>query len=355
MNFYRPTYLKINRSAIKRNIEKIRKKYSEYQYFFAVVKADGYGHSVSFVVPEVIEAGCNYLAVSSLEEGIEVRNLHSEIPILCLEPIAKESLTLAYQNKITLTIDHVEQIEEALNLQLPFLVHIKIDTGMNRLGFKDATKIEEAIQKIEESSLRLEGIYTHIYDPQNRDKTERQIAKFQDLTKAIDLKKIPIVHLFASEAMERYPKPEYVNGCRLGKIMYGFSIDLAFSLESTYQLISHIIEIKTIEQGETVGYDGIFKADQTMKIAVLPIGYADGLVRHNTGREVYIHEKRYPIVGNICMDMCFVKVDDNVSVGDPVYFYKDKEHIKEVARYLDSIPLELLCGTGKRVPRIEEK
>ncbi len=137
-----------------------------------------------------------------------------------------------------------------------------------------------------------------------------------------------------------------------GIIMYGFAEDKSLQLESTFQLKSEVIQIHTLKEGDTVGYNAMFKATEETKIAVVPIGYADGIIRKNTGRNVYINGKVYEIVGNICMDMMFVKVDDDVKVHDVVEVLRDREHVEEVARHLDTISYEVMCSIGKRVPRI---
>ena len=142
----------------------------------------------------------------------------------------------------------------------------------------------------------------------------------------VDKGTIPIFHIAASETLVSYEKFDFVNGCRLGIIMYGFTENTALQLQSTFCLYSEIIQI----------------------------GYGDGIIRKNTGRNVYIHGKEYPIIGNICMDMLFVKIDDTVHIHDTVVLLKDIEHIEQVARYLDTIPYEVLCTIGKRVPRIYE-
>lgn len=134
--------------------------------------------------------------------------------------------------------------------------------------------------------------------------------------------------------------------------MYGFTNCKELKLESTFKFKSEIIQINELEKGETLGYSGMFKAKDKTKIAVVPIGYEDGIIRKNTGRDVFINNKRYPIIGNICMDMMFVKVDDDVALHDTVEILRDNEHVEETAKYLETISYEVMCSIGKRVPRI---
>jgi len=135
--------------------------------------------------------------------------------------------------------------------------------------------------------------------------------------------------------------------------MYGFTTNKDLELKSTIKLISEVIQINELKKGETVGYNGTYVAKEDgEKIAVISIGYADGVIRKNTGRNVYINNMEYQIVGNICMDMLFVKIDDSVKIYDKVYILKDIKHIEEVAKHLDTIPYEIICSIGKRIPRI---
>ena len=165
------------------------------------------------------------------------------------------------------------------------------------------------------------------------------------------MNEIPIVHLCASDATMLYSKLSYASGCRLGIAMYGLTEISDLPLLSTFSLYSEVIQINEIEN-ETLGYNGAYMANGKEKIAVVPIGYADGIIRKNTGRNVYINNNEYDIVGNVCMDMLFVKVGDNVKVGDKVLIIKDNEHIRKIAKHLETIPYEIICSISKRVPRV---
>lgn len=349
---YRHSYVEINLSNIKHNVKTFIKKYNEYQYYFGVVKADSYGHNDILTIKNIIEGGCNYLAVSSLDEALEIRKEIKDIPILCLGIINLDYLAICAENNITITISNYEYLKKLLTLNIKKLkVHIKIDTGMNRLGFKDEKLITESYNLIKESNLELEGIYTHIYEPMNKEKSDKQFEKFENLTKNIDLKNIKIIHLTASDATMQTVKKEYVNGCRLGIVMYGLMDTKDKDFLPTFKLYSEVIQINNVEN-ETVGYSGKYKVDGKEKIAVICIGYADGIIRKNTGRYVYIKDKPYEIVGNICMDMLFVKVDENVNVGDKVEIIRNNQHIEEIANHLETITYEVITSIGKRIPRI---
>ena len=349
----RNTYLEINLKGIEKNIKRLIRMYPEYEYHFGVVKADCYGQNGIKTVKAVIKGGCNYLAVATLDEALDIRKKINDIPILCLGVVSSQYIETCVQNNITVTVSSLEYLKEVVDEEPECLkVHLKINTGMNRLGINDNGELKEAIRVIKNNNIVLEGIYTHIYDASNKERYLNQITKFKEIMKDVNLQEIPIVHISASEALVNYEKPEFVNGCRFGIIMYGFTESEDVILEGTAKLISEVIQIHSLEKGETVGYNGAYKAEKDTKIAVVSIGYADGIIKRNTGRNVYINDKPYKIVGNICMDMMFIEVDDEVQVHDKVYILRDNEHIEEVARHLDTITYEILCSIGKRVPRI---
>ena len=347
---YRKTYVEVNLKNIENNVRTLINKYNYYKYYFGVVKADCYGHYGPETVESIIRGGCNYLAVATLDEALEIRKNVTDIPILCLGIIPIEYIEECIKNNITITISNLEYLKSILsynNLKL----HIKINTGMNRLGVNNRDELNNIYKIIKESNLILEGIYTHIYNSGNKIATENQFKKFEEITSEINLNEIPIIHLSASDATIGYSKLPYANGCRLGIAMYGLEDNKKEELLSSFSLHSEIIQINEIEN-ETVGYNGAYKSEEKERIAVIPIGYADGIIRKNTGRKVYIKDRSYNIVGNICMDMLFVKVDESVKVGDRVILIKDIQHIEEIARHLDTISYEVLCSIGKRVPRV---
>ena len=350
---YRNTYVEINLKNIEYNVKTLIDKYNNYKYYFGVVKAECYGHNSKQTVQAVRKGGCNYLAVATLEEALEIRKTITNIPILCLGIIPVKFIKECIENNITLTISNLEYLKNLIQEKHNGLkVHVKINTGMNRLGVTTKNDFNTMIEIIKNSDLFLEGIYTHIHSPSDTNVTLGQFKKFEEITADINLNEIPIVHLCASDATIIYPKLPYANGCRLGIDIYGL-MDSKEELEllPTFSLYSEIIQINEVENA-TVGYNGNYKVTSPEKIGIVPIGYADGIIRKNTGRNVYINNKTYNIVGNICMDMLFVKVDDSVKVGDRVTIIKDIEHIVQIAKHLDTIPYEVICSIGKRVPRV---
>lgn len=349
---YRNTYLEINLSNITHNVKELIKKYNEYKYYFGVVKADSYGHNDIRTVKAVIDGGCNYLAVATLDEALEIRKHILDIPILCLGIIPIEYINLCIKSNITVTVSNIQYLQNLLKQNTNNLkVHIKINSGMNRLGTNNKLEFNSMFEMIKNSNIILEGIYTHIHSAHNKALTLKQFENFENITSDIDLNNIPIVHLYASEATTNFSKLSYANACRLGIAMYGFTENKDLHLLPTFSLYSEVIQINEVEN-DTVGYNAAYLTKGKEHIAVIPIGYADGIIRKNTGRHVYINNNLYPIVGNICMDMLFVKVDDSVEVGDQVIIIKDIEHIRKIAKHLDTIPYEIMCSISKRIPRI---
>ena len=339
---YRNTYANINLKNLRYNIKTIIKRYNNYKYYIGVVKAFSYGHYDT--IKTIIDSGCNYLAVSSLDEALEIRKKF-DIPILCLGIIDYKYIYLCEKYNIDITVDNIEYVKKILNYKVN--IHIKIDTGMNRLGLKDKNEFDNIIELIKNSNLYLKGIYTHIYNTQDKKLIEDQVDKFKYIAgnKIYD---VDIIHISQSGTLVNYPKIPFCNGCRLGLIMYGL-IDK--NLKSTFSLVSKIISIKSVRPGESVGYLGKYKVEVDSKIGIVPIGYADGVSRKLTGAYIYINNKKYNIIGNICMDMLMVLIDDQVKLDDLVYIYKDNSHIKYLSNYANTIPYELICNVSKRVPR----
>ncbi len=348
IRMFRKTYIEVNLTNIEKNVTKLI-NLNNYEYNFGVVKANCYNHGLK-AIEYIIKGGCNYLAVSSLDEALKIRKLYKKIPILCLGLINVENAKICYKNNITITIDSLDFLEK-LNIKKYPKIHIKIDTGMNRLGIKDDKVLKKINNYAKNKNIEIEGIYTHIYEAKNEEKTKAQIDLFEKKYHLIE--NVKIVHLAQSETFIKYEKPPFVNGCRLGLGMYGFYKSNEFY--STFKLKSKIIEIKKIYKGETVGYNARYKAKEDEYIGILPVGYADGIIRANTGRHVYIKNKPYEIIGSICMDMLMVKIDKSIKLNEDVEIIKDINHIKQIASYLNTIPYEVLTSITYRVPTIYKK
>ena len=382
---YRRTYLEVNCETLKNNIINIRKNYPDYKYYFGVVKANAYGHG-GYIINSLIEGGINYLAVSSLEEALKLREYNKEIPILILEPIHLEFLDKCIINDITITVSNMEYFKELVTIEFPkqLKIHIKIETGMTRLGISSSTDLDELMNKIKSnSSLFVEGIYTHFATSGINDKHwDDQLNRFKEITKNVDLSSIPIVHLGRSLTLVNHEKIPFCNGTRLGIAMYGMSQSMpkssgfkaflrdwrnkkihkklhispttttnSLDLKTAITLYSEVIDLHIIHANDFVGYGALFTADKEMIIATIPVGYADGIPKKI--KNVIINGTKYPIVGEICMDMISVAVDQSVKLYDKVtVFGGDKLPIKHVANECGISTYTLFTGIRNRVPRV---
>ena len=383
---YRKTYAIIDEDKLKNNIKEIKAKYNNYKYYIGVVKNNAYNHGIK-IINSLIEGGVNYLAVSSLEEALDARKYNSEIPILCLEVIDLDYIYDCINNNVTITVESLEYLEKLnkIKLDFPIKIHLKLNTGMNRLGISEVKEVNKCVSIIlENKNLVLEGIYTHFATSGISDKYyDDQMKKFQELTKDIDLTSIPIVHLGRSLTLVNNDKPDFVNGIRLGIIMYGFSQSIKedtslrgklraikrkklikkFNISKTYltndlnlktafSLYSNVMTIKKVKNKEFVGYGANFFADRDIKVAIIPIGYADGVTIKY--KNVFIKGKKCQIIAD-SMDMLMVKVDNNVKIGDKVEIFGENISIREASRNNGCNSYRLFNMITNRVPRIYKK
>ena len=372
---YRKTYALINCNTLTNNIQNIKQNYP-YKYYIGVVKANAYGHG-DYIVNSLIKGGINYLAASSLEECLSIRNKNENIPILCLEPINHEFLNICMQKNITITIPDYNYFKN-LDLSLNLKVHLKIDSGMNRLGFKDKNEVKEVYNALlSHPNITLEGIYTHLGTSGIWDNHyDNDLKNFEEITSLINLNKIPIVHISRSLILVTHPMPKYVTGIRLGIIMYGFAQkinkpkglrlikrnlylkkhhinDITYNnnleLNTAFSLHTEIMTIKKVKKGEYVGYGAKYIADKDIKIATIPIGFADGLNKNYEGQTVKINDKEYQIIGEIGMDMTTIKIDDSVKLKDHVIIFDDA---KKKSKELGTSAYQLFTSITNRVPRV---
>ena len=376
---YRPTFIKVDGNILENNVKNIISNYNGYKYYIGVVKNNAYHHGI-YAAKYIINAGANYLAVSSLEEAISLRKYFREIPILVLEPISSEFVFDAINNDITITIGSLYEVEELLKQKLSDKVniHIKIDSGMNRLGFKTSKDFDKAYKLLSENKkINIEGIYTHLATSGVNDlHYNDQINEFLDITKGVNLKDIPIVHVDRSLTLVTHDKLDFVNGFRMGIAMYGYKqnipsgnfitqlkrkllwkknnicgVHLNNNLELNYPLsmYSKVIEVRKVNKGEFVGYGASYIFNEQSFVATIPVGYADGVVKDF--KYVFINNKKYEIVAE-CMDMIMVKVDAIVKVNDDVEIAGKNQSVKDLGQRINMPGHKLLNMFTNRVPVI---
>jgi len=380
--------VEINLTALASNVTNLLTKYDQYNYYIGVVKGNAYGHGFG-IVPTLIKNGVNYLTVSSIEEAHEVRKMDQEIAILIMEPVLLGEIDVCLQNNFTVTVSNFEYFEKLAQRQVEkgqlLKIHLKLNTGLNRLGIGDQQKLEKVYQEIRKrEDFYLEGIFTHfattgVCDPL----FDRQVEKFLDLTKNLDLNQIPVIHLGRSATLETRPKLEFATGVRMGAIMYGVNQTFRpyagvkgklrkirddhrkkkLSISDTYTsndlevttaftLKTPVMEINRVSAGESVGYGGTFVAEADTFIAVCPIGYADGLhlgMRHS---QVDFNGKKYSIVGIVNMCMITVAVDASVQVGDFLTVLGDAVSLKKVAQLTNTTPYVGMTQINKDIKRV---
>ena len=366
----RPTSCQIDLSALRSNYNLVKKETAKECRILAVVKADAYGHGAVQVSKELENMGVGYLGVAILEEAIELRDagIKSPIMILCGLFEGQEGAAFDYDlTPVVYTLESAERINiEAIKRKKRCNIHIKIDTGMGRLGVRadKAISLLTTIGKMD--GIGIEGLATHVSsadDPQ-KGSTIKQIKLFGSILE--EAKKlgfdIPLRHAANSAGTFQFPEGHF-NMLRPGISLYGASPSNSMKnkdrLKPVMSLKTKIMELKELKKGETVSYGETYVAKKKSTIAVLPVGYADGYRRElsNTG-EVVIRGKRSKIAGRVCMDMTMIDVSDidGVKKEDDVYLIGGSSDnavtVCEIAGIAGTISYEILCGISQRVPRV---
>lgn len=368
----RPVWAEINLDNLAHNIKEVRKHTKKDALVTAVVKANGYGHGSVDIANTFLENGADRLAVAIITEAIELRqaNIESEILILGYTPSSQFEKVLEYNLIQTIyNYDDVKILSQiAGKMNKKATIHIKLDTGMSRIGFLPT---DDSIDKIVEISklpnIYIEGIYTHFAKADEKDKTHAkgQFEKYMTIVNALEAKgiKIPLKHVSNSASI--IDLPDYnLDMVRAGVMIYGFypssEVDhKSIKLKPAMNLKARVSHVKTVPKGTGISYGQIFETEKQSKIATLPLGYADGFTRLLTGKaQVYIRGKRVKVVGKICMDQCMIDVSEvpDVMVGDEVLIFGyGKEaypHADELAEMIGTINYEIVCMVGRRIPRV---
>jgi alanine racemase len=353
-NIYRPTWAEINLNNIEHNFDYVA-SLNPTKDVIPVIKADAYGHGAIEVMNFLYQKGIHTFAVSLLEEALELRLKNKKIKILMLGPILENQFEVAQKYKIDITLYDSNIVQALLKTNLKLNVHLKVDTGMNRYGLKDKQEIIDVIKKLQaHQSINLEGIFTH-FATANDDKKlyDVQLERFKDVLSEINVKP-KMIHISNSSSAIKYEKSyDFTTHIRLGISLYGLTLDkIKTNLKPAMTLKSKVVQIKQLKAGEVVGYGATYTSVTKERIAVIPIGYADGWLRKNRNNDVQINKKRYSIVGLICMDAMFARIDNQVNIGDEVTLFGDLISIDEVAIKQDTNLYEVCTNISKRVPRI---
>lgn len=367
------TWAEINLDALEHNIREIRKITNPNAQIMAVVKADAYGHGVEKCAEVLLKNGADRFAVATLNEAIELRRLFSDVPILILGSSLESEADELVKNDITPNVYLTEFAkalsDSALKLKKPVKVHIKLDTGMSRIGFPihdgdNSDVIEEILAISRMPMLEIEGIFSHFAtsDESNEDYTRLQFKRFKSVCDELEARglTIPIKHICNSAGIMMYPE-YHLDMVRPGVILYGMypsdEVDKTkLDLKYVMSLKSIITYVKEIESGRGVSYGKEYIADGVARIATVPIGYADGYSRLLANKaKIAVGEKLFPIAGRICMDQCMIDVScvNNIKRGDEALIFGDGAVTADnIAAWLGTINYEVTCMLGHRVPRV---
>jgi alanine racemase len=358
------TFVEISIPNILHNIRALKGLLDNKVKFMAVVKADAYGHG-AVPVSKAIERNVDYLAVATLSEALELKKAGVRSPILLLSEIHPSSAAEVVKNGFIQTVYTLKLAKAlsnaAVSLKKKARIHLKIDTGMGRIGvhFSKAEGLFNAISRL--PNLNIEGLFTHFAGAEELDDfTSRQLKRFRAFISKIDPAGY-ILHA-ANSAAVLYHRDSHLDMVRVGLSMYGLypqggrkgSVDLKPALEFK----THVVYVKKVPAWTPISYGSTYNTKKETTIATLPVGYADGLPRALSNKgEVLIKGKRYPIVGRVCMDLTLVDVgNSSIKPGDEVSLIgrQGNEVIStdDVAKLADTISYEVICGIGKRVPRV---
>lgn len=365
----------VDLNNIGHNAKVITNTFKDFKYYMAVLKSNAYGHGMK-IVNKIIENGFNYIAVFSIDEALELRKYNKDIPVLLLCPISIEDLEIAKENNLTITVHNIDYLKELLKQDYKLKIHLKLDTGLNRLGFKDKAEVVYAVNAIKESNYILEGIYSHfstigLFDPYY----DRQVNKFKEMISLLDLNEIPMIHFSSSAVLLSHKKIECVNTLRCGILLYGYNVcpfiykngiknklrilrnkyyqkkynlskiatNVNIDVKPAMKFVTSIIQIKDVKKGETIGY-GATKVEKDTKIAILPVGYYNGVGKNR--RYVLINGNKYYSIGEIAMNMMAVSVDDKVKISDEVILLGDELTLGKVSNFNNVSLSEVLINIG---------
>ena len=373
----RPAWAEISASAIAHNVRAVKTLLGD-TLLCAVVKANGYGHGAQLTAKAVLAGGADSLAVAIVDEGIELRGSGVSAPILLLAEIPPDTILDALTHSLTLTVGSLEgataAVSAAEKLGGIHRVHLKIDTGMHRMGV-DPSSVDQVVDVLVASNtIDLEGVYTHFSvadgsSGEDRAFTRGQIELFDDVLDHLKRRGVAprVVHLANSAGALAYPDARRTMA-RVGLALYGYlpegwlSGELearGLTLEPALSLHAQVVAVRRLAAGERPSYGRRRALERSATVVTVPFGYADGYPRRlfDAGAEVLINEKRYPLAGTVTMDQLVIDCgDDDVALGDDVVLLgrQGGEGItgEEWARRGETITWEILCGIGARVPRV---
>ena len=371
----RNTHAVVSLKALVNNLETIQKHVGTPVKVCAIVKAEAYGHGLVQVARQLEKSRVDYLAVAIVEEGVVLRNAEITTPILVMGPIAESDIYACIKNKLTITAASQHKlaaiVKTATELSITAKVHLKIDTGMGRIGVhwdRAEPLLRDAVTAEQSGIIICEGIYSHFSNSLDLEFTKKQFDRFNEtirLAEKIGLS-IPLRHICSSRAIMLYPE-YHLSMVRPGLILYGIEPEtdqkiLTPDFMPVLTWKTKVTYFKTVLHGESVGYGNTWTpTEDYARIVTLPVGYADGYPRRLSNKgQVLIRGKKYPIVGRVCMDQLMVSLgmDGEAYLDDEVVLIGNQEletiSVNDIAKMIETTPHEITTTLSARVPRIYE-
>ncbi|EMH00864.1 alanine racemase [Helicobacter pylori] len=372
----RASFVEVNTHSLRHNFNAVKSIVPKDACVMAVVKANAYGAGALKASEIFLQEGANYLGVATLDEALELRSHFSKTPILILGYSPNANASMLIDNDLSAMVFSLEQAEVfsqmALKAKKRLKIHLKIDTGMHRLGLEPTFKSIETIKKIRTlKGLEVEGIFTHLSNADAKIKThaKNQMKAFNAFLEQLLNQKIEFQYRHAYNSagilsLCNGNENRFLNLYRPGIMLYGFypSSEMKEScptiLKNVISLKARIVQIKRVKKGELIGYGKHFYTNEETLVGVLALGYADGLVRDLGNRiQVAINNQLAPLIGKVCMDQCFVKLNNiEAKEGDEVILFGDKSakanDASEIATLLNTIPYEVISTLSKRLERV---
>ncbi|GAA7092748.1 alanine racemase [Helicobacter pylori] len=372
----RASFVEVNTSSLRHNFSAVKSIIPKDAHIMAVVKANAYGAGAIKASEIFLQEGANYLGVATLDEALELRSHFSKTPILILGYSPNSNASMLIDNDLSAMIFSLEQAEVfsqmALKSQKRLKIHLKIDTGMHRLGLEPNFKSIEIIKKIRAlKGLEVEGIFTHLSNADAKIKThaKNQMKAFNAFLEQLLNQKIEFQYRHAYNSagilsLCNGNENRFLNLYRPGIMLYGFYPSNGMKetcptiLKNVISLKAQIVQIRSVKKGEFIGYGEHFYTNEETLVGVLALGYADGLMRALGNRiQVAINNQLAPLIGKVCMDQCFVKLNNiQAKEGDEVILFGDKSakanDASEIAALLNTIPYETISTLSKRLERV---
>ncbi|GAA9892716.1 alanine racemase [Helicobacter pylori] len=372
----RASFVEVNSASLRHNFSAVKSIVPKDAHIMAVVKANAYGAGAIKASEIFLQEGANYLGVATLDEALELRSHFSKTPILILGYSPNANASMLIDNDLSAMIFSLEQAEVfsqmALKSQKRLKIHLKIDTGMHRLGLEPNSKSIEIIKKIRAlKGLEIEGIFTHLSNADAKIKThaKNQMKAFNAFLEQLLDQKIEFQYRHAYNSagilsLCNGNENRFLNLYRPGIMLYGFYPSNGMKetcptiLKNVISLKAQIVQIRSVKKGEFIGYGEHFYTNEETLVGVLALGYADGLMRALGNRiQVAINNQLAPLIGKVCMDQCFVKLNNiQAKEGDEVILFGDKSakanDASEIAALLNTIPYETISTLSKRLERV---